>query len=30
VVKAKTADASVEVEIQSEKGGTERRTLALK
>jgi hypothetical protein len=30
VVKAKTADASVEVEIQSEKGGSERRTLALK
>jgi len=30
VVRAKTADASVEVEIQSEKGGTERRTLALK
>jgi hypothetical protein len=30
VVKAKGADAAVEVEIWSEKGGTERRTLALK
>lgn len=30
VVRSKAADASVEVEIASEKGGSERRTLALK